>query len=400
MRLISAKLLRRKIEKRQDGQIRKSSPNPPPPPRLPPPLPHSAARPPPSKYTPATRLLSSPPPRSSRPPHPPRPPSAALPAGGSSERGAATMGVHLSTPKTEKCFEDGEGGRVRYGLASMQGWRTTMEDAHAALPELDEHTSFFGVFDGHGGKSVSKFCAKYLHVQVLTYEAKSPGDLATAVKKAYFRIDEMMKGHRGWRELNELGDKGQKFAGMLEGMIWSPKGGDSGRPWDGWSEEGPHSDFEGPTCGSTACVAIIRNDQLVVANAGDSRCVISRKGQAHDLSRDHKPDLATERERIKEAGGFVVAGRVNGSLNLTRAIGDMELKTNEHLPADRQIVSAEPEVKTVQLSDDDEFIVLACDGIWYDFFFAVIIYIFYFDFRVQTHLTIPNMLGFFLMLMI
>ncbi|KAM0862482.1 hypothetical protein ACQ4PT_045247 [Festuca glaucescens] len=272
------------------------------------------------------------------------------------------MGVHLSTPKTEKYSQDGEGRQVRYGLASMQGWRTTMEDAHVALPQLDECTSFFGVFDGHGGKSVAKFCAKYLHVQVLKYEAKN--GLATAAKKAFFRMDEMMQGHRGWRELNELGDKGQKLAGMLEGMVRSPKGGNSGRPWDGWSEEGHHSDFEGPTCGSTACVAIIRNDRLVVANAGDSRCVISRKGQSHDLSRDHKPDLAAERERIQHAGGFVVAGRVNGSLNLSRAIGDMELKNNLRFPADRQIVSAEPEVNTVQLSDDDEFIVLACDGIW------------------------------------
>lgn len=44
-------------------------------------------------------------------------------------------------------------------------------------------------------------------------------------------------------------------------------------------EQGPHSDFDGPTCGSTACVALVRNNQLVVANAGDSRCVISRAGQ-------------------------------------------------------------------------------------------------------------------------
>lgn len=44
-------------------------------------------------------------------------------------------------------------------------------------------------------------------------------------------------------------------------------------------DQGPHSDFSGPTSGSTACVAVIRNNQLVVANAGDSRCVISRKGQ-------------------------------------------------------------------------------------------------------------------------
>jgi protein phosphatase 1G len=90
------------------------------------------------------------------------------------------------------------------------------------------------------------------------------------------------------------------------------------------------------------------------------------------LSRDHKPDLPAERESIQHAGGFVVAGRVNGSLNLSRAIGsarsfssrsiftldifvhfshfhpgDMEMKNNLRFPADRQIVSAEPEVNTV-----------------------------------------------------
>ncbi|XP_020168529.1 probable protein phosphatase 2C 70 isoform X1 [Aegilops tauschii subsp. strangulata] len=275
------------------------------------------------------------------------------------------MGTYLSTPKTEKQTADGEGARVRYGLASMQGWRTTMEDAHTAMPQLDERTSFFAVFDGHGGKAVAKFCAKHLHMQFLRSAAYCSGDLASSARKAFLRMDEMMKGQRGWRELAELGEKGPKFTGMLESIIWSPKAGDADKLGDGWhSEEGPHSDFSGPTCGSTACVAIIRNDQLVVANAGDSRCVISRKGRAHDLSRDHKPELQSEKERIENAGGYIVAGRVNGSLNLTRAIGDMEMKENKLLPAEKQTVSAEPEVNTVTLSEDDEFIVLACDGIW------------------------------------
>ncbi|KAF9663480.1 hypothetical protein SADUNF_Sadunf17G0054900 [Salix dunnii] len=73
--------------------------------------------------------------------------------------------------------------------------------------------------------------------------------------------------------------------------------------------QGPHSDFSGPICGCTACVVIIRNNHLIVANAGDSRCVISRKGQAYSLSRDHKPDLEAEKERILKAGGFIHAGR-------------------------------------------------------------------------------------------
>jgi len=49
--------------------------------------------------------------------------------------------------------------------------------------------------------------------------------------------------------------------------------------------------------------------------------VISRKSQAYNLSKDHKPDLEVEKERILKAGGFIHAGRINGSLNLTRAIG-------------------------------------------------------------------------------
>ncbi|XP_062193428.1 probable protein phosphatase 2C 70 [Phragmites australis] len=272
------------------------------------------------------------------------------------------MGVYLSTPKTDKLSADGENHRLRFGLSSMQGWRAAMEDAHAALPDLDDCTSFFGVYDGHGGKAVSKFCARHLHKQVLINEASSSDDLSTSVHKAFLRMDEMMKGQRGWRELTELGNK---FTGMLEGIIWSNKGGDSNNLGDSWDpEEGPNSNYPGPTSGSTACVAVIRNDQIIVANAGDSRCVISQKGQAYNLSTDHKPDLEGEKERILSAGGFVVAGRVNGSLNLSRAMGDMELKQNEFLPAERQIVTAEPELKTVKLSEDDEFLVLACDGIW------------------------------------
>ncbi|KAI6680412.1 hypothetical protein NL676_034293 [Syzygium grande] len=249
------------------------------------------------------------------------------------------MGVYLSTPKTEKFSEDGEGDRLRYGLSSMQGWRATMEDAHAAYPNLDSSTSFFGVYDGHGGKVVAKFCAKYLHQQVLKDEAYSAGDIKTSVQKAFFRMDEMMRGQRGGSDAN--------------GRI------------DDWAfEDGPHSDFSGPTSGSTACVAIVRNDRLLVANAGDSRCVISRKGQAYNLSRDHKPELEAEKERIIKAGGFIHAGRVNGSLNLARAIGDMEFKQNKYLPVEKQIVTANPDINTVELCDDDDFIVLACDGIW------------------------------------
>lgn len=83
------------------------------------------------------------------------------------------------------------------------------------------------------------------------------------------------------------------------------------------------------------------------------------------MSLDHKPEDQIEFDRIKLAGGRVtVDGRVNGGLNLSRAIGDHGYKTNKALPAEDQMISAMPDVKKITLTSEDEFMILACDGIW------------------------------------
>jgi len=111
-------------------------------------------------------------------------------------------------------------------------------------------------------------------------------------------------------------------------------------------------------------VAVVRGNHLYVANAGDSRAVLSRRGEAVALSRDHKPMDEDERDRIQKAGGFVQEGRVNGSLALSRAIGDLEYKQGKTLSARDQIVTAYPELMEQTLREGDEFLVIACDGIW------------------------------------
>ena len=82
------------------------------------------------------------------------------------------------------------------------------------------------------------------------------------------------------------------------------------------------------------------------------------------LSDDHKPDNAPEKARIEAAGGFVEENRVNGSLNLSRSIGDFEYKSSTELPFTQQQVTCDPEVRSVARQPADSFIVLACDGIW------------------------------------
>lgn len=126
------------------------------------------------------------------------------------------------------------------------------------------------------------------------------------------------------------------------------------------SDEEPGSDS-----GCTACVLLMQGKKLIVANAGDSRCVLARDGKAVDLSFDHKPEDDPEKSRIEKAGGKVTAdGRVNGGLNLSRAIGDHVYKRNTEVSAREQMITALPDVQMEELGDKDQFIVIACDGIW------------------------------------
>ena len=122
---------------------------------------------------------------------------------------------------------------------------------------------------------------------------------------------------------------------------------------------------EGFESGSTAVVCVIRDGNVVVANAGDSRCVLCRKGEAYPLSFDHKPTDEEELRRITRAGGVVGCdGRVNAGLNLSRSIGDHKYKRNRELQLEEQMITALPDVMSTRLEEGDSFLVLACDGIW------------------------------------
>jgi protein phosphatase 1L len=110
---------------------------------------------------------------------------------------------------------------------------------------------------------------------------------------------------------------------------------------------------------------------IIAANIGDSRAVLCRNDTAWELTRDHKPNDPTEQARIESSGGKVVwcgdvdkegepilergIYRVNGNLALSRAIGDR---------SERPHVTADPEIIAIPVQEEDEFIILASDGLW------------------------------------
>uniref|UniRef100_A0A8C8SR25 protein-serine/threonine phosphatase n=1 Tax=Pelusios castaneus TaxID=367368 RepID=A0A8C8SR25_9SAUR len=221
------------------------------------------------------------------------------------------------------------GGELRYGLAAMQGWREHMEDAHAAQPQLPGALAgwaFFAVYDGHAGSTVARFCAHHLLEEVVAGEAfagptESPEMVKEAVREGFLRIDSRM----------------QALAQA-----------------EGWEH-----------AGSTAVAVLVSPHHLYFINLGDSRALLCRAGRLTFYTEDHKPSRPRERERIENAGGTVTLQRINGSLAVSRALGDFDYKAVAWRGQTEQLVSPEPEVYEVaRCPGEDEFLVLACDGVW------------------------------------
>lgn len=91
----------------------------------------------------------------------------------------------------------------------------------------------------------------------------------------------------------------------------------------------PPEKFAKSKAGATCTMLLITPDELICANAGDSRTVLSRGGKAVPMSFDHKPDDEKERKRAEHCGGHVTAGRIMGQIACSRGLGDLEFKNNK-----------------------------------------------------------------------
>ncbi|KAJ0230227.1 protein phosphatase 2C 25 [Hirschfeldia incana] len=224
--------------------------------------------------------------------------------------GAAGFAARTSEESRE-VEREGDG----YSVYCKRGRREAMEDRFSVITSLqgDRKQAIFGVYDGHGGVKAAEFAAKNLDKNVLEeVSGKSDeSEIADAVKRGYLATD----------------------AAFLE-----------------------EKDVRGGSC----CVtALVRDGNLVVSNAGDCRAVMSVGSVAEALSSDHRPSRDDERERIETTGGYVDTfhgvWRIQGSLAVSRGIGDAHLK---------KWVIAEPETKILKIDQDKEFLILASDGLW------------------------------------
>ncbi|XP_053326905.1 protein phosphatase 1F [Spea bombifrons] len=201
---------------------------------------------------------------------------------------------------------------------AIRNTRRKMEDRHVAILEFNQlhgitdgvKRSYFAVFDGHGGVDAANYAAAHVHVNVARHEslAQDPG---RALKESFQRTDIMFLQKAKRERLRS---------------------------------------------GTTGVCALLEGERLHVAWLGDSQALLVRQGKYVTLMDPHKPEREDERERIEAMGGcvaFMGCWRVNGTLAVSRAIGDIDQKP---------YVSGEGDVTSHVLDGSEDFLVLACDG--------------------------------------
>lgn len=100
-----------------------------------------------------------------------------------------------------------------------------------------------------------------------------------------------------------------------------------------------------------------------MANTGDCRAVLSRKGEAINMSIDHRPIYPSERKRVEELGSFITHdGYLDGVLSVSRALGDWDIKRRPGRTPSPLI--PDPDILHCELTEDDELLIMACDGVW------------------------------------
>eukprot|EP00605_Chrysophyceae_sp_TOSAG23-4_P002104 GSChrysophyteH1.ASY1.ANO1.2330.1 assembled CDS len=254
--------------------------------------------------------------------------------------------LHCKDPSSSFCANL----NIRVAACSNQGGRTYMEDRTCiSIGTLDDVSSKFnhflrsplrahsrpatavsviGVFDGHNGSYVAEQLSQQVPEVLRSTLKTNDYNAVDALRRTCFEMDRRVLTrdyHRMQAQRQNRGLSAQTFGG------------------------------------STGLLAVIQRQEssddktgsitLTIANVGDCRAVKSSGGHSQQITRDHKASDSVELERIRKAGGEVTNGRVAGVLAVSRSFGD-------------QAVTSEPQLVQLQIEEDDEFVLIATDGLW------------------------------------
>ena len=186
-----------------------------------------------------------------------------------------------------------------------------MEDIIFIDPEFNggHHKGLFTLYDGHGGNKSAKISSeKFPKIFLKNLNEIKPKNIEKSLINSYKIIDSQLKNENCFKE------------------------------------------------GNTATIIYIEYNNLFCSNVGDSSCVIISKFKAEKISYDHLCNDINEKKRILKIGNFLESNRLEGILNLSRSLGDFNLKKSG-------LISL-PYIRKYCLSNNDKFCIIASDGVW------------------------------------
>lgn len=233
--------------------------------------------------------------------------------------------------------------------------RRTMEDAHTVIYNFDHcpDTGYFAVFDGHAGHETADWCSKKMHELVEIWMGKCQDkqletgksfSVCHALNSAFTEADVQISKH---------GLRNSGCTAAVAVLRWETFDSD-GLPSPVKSTSSETSSLPSPSNVSISSTSH-RRRALYVANVGDTRVILCRGGQALRLTYDHKGSDLHESKRVINQGGIMMNNRVSGVLAVTRSLGDSYMK---------DLVLGSPYTTETEICPEDEFIIVACDGLW------------------------------------
>ncbi|KAH9866186.1 hypothetical protein J1614_008751 [Plenodomus biglobosus] len=233
-------------------------------------------------------------------------------------------------------------------------------------PVIETDNGYFAIFDGHAGTFAADWCGKKLHLILEDTIRKNPNTPIPELLDQTFTVVD--------QQLEKLPLKNSGCTAVIAVLRWEDRVPNSQSSTGSvlfapaavsavkHAGEGGEVKADAPDAAPAAeqqVEAKLRNEAsrqrvLYTANVGDARIVLCRNGRALRLSYDHKGSDENEGRRVASAGGLILNNRVNGVLAVTRALGDAYMK---------DLVTGHPyTTETVIQADQDEFLILACDG--------------------------------------
>jgi len=255
--------------------------------------------------------------------------------------------------------------------ASTSTSTSTSDAARSELPSpavIETDNGYFAIFDGHAGTFAADWCGKKLHLILEDTIRKNPNTpIPELLDQTFTVVDQQLEklplknsGCTAVTAVLRWEDRIPNAQSSTGSVLFAPAAVSAIKHVSD-SSPGKADAPDAAPAGEQQVEAKLRTEAsrqrvLYTANVGDARIVLCRNGRALRLSYDHKGSDENEGRRVASAGGLILNNRVNGVLAVTRALGDAYMK---------DLVTGHPyTTETVIQADQDEFLILACDGLW------------------------------------